>query len=697
MSIKKWNVVPCDLKKAEQLAEQVGIPVLLSILLQGRGIDRPEQVDEVLRSELCLSDPFLLADMDKAVERILSAIDHFESIAVYGDYDADGVTATAMLYSYLESCGANVIYYIPDREGEGYGLNINAIRSLHQKQVNLIVTVDNGISSVDEVKYANGLGMDVVVTDHHRPREILPEACAVVDPYRADNTTEFKDFSGVGVAFKLIMALEGEDCDLTALLDNYADLAAIGTIGDVVPLTGENRCLVKAGLKLISRTDRIGLRSLIEQAGLEGRQLTSNNIAFTIVPRINATGRIDSPDCAVRLLLSEFPEEAGELAVKVCDDNDYRRQIENEIYQKAIERLKSEPEQLYDRVLVIEGEKWHPGVIGIVSSRITEQFGKPSIIISCSGTEAKGSGRSVEGFSLFEAICSCKELLIKFGGHPMAAGLTLPTENVAEFRNWINRYAAGLNRPMPLPALRIDCLLKPGELSLDIPKYQSVLEPFGTSNPSPLFGLFGVTLSEITPVGGGKHLRVSVTKENYTIRCMKFGTTLEEFPYRPGDELDLAVALEAKEYNGKNTLSIYIRDIKLSKIEQKTVFAQCECYERFRRGEKLSVEEIHDIVPSREDFAAIYRFLRSENGFSGSIDALLGRLDQSSVGMHKLLLALDIFHEHGLIRHERFGDILSVTMLPATKKVNLFDSYILKSLNSCEKAGEPYGVAAQNI
>lgn len=697
MSMKKWNVISCDDKAAAKFAEEMDIPKLLAILLQTRGITDPEQVNELFHSELEFSDPFLMVDMKTAAERILNAIDNFETIAVYGDYDADGVTSTAMLYSYLESCGANVIYYIPDREGEGYGLNLNAIDTLHAQEVDLIVTVDNGISSIDEVSYANSLGMDVVITDHHRPRDVLPPACAVVDPYRADCHSAYKHFSGVGVAFKLIMALEGEDCDLTALIENYADLVAIGTIGDIVPLTGENRSFVKAGLKLLSRTDRLGLQSLIEQAGMEGRRLTAGNVAFTIVPRINATGRIGSPDRAVRLLISEFPEEAGELSAEICDDNDYRRQIESEIYEKAVEQLKNQPERLLDRVLVIEGENWHHGVIGIVSSRITDRFGKPSIIISYSGEEAKGSGRSIEGFSLFEAVCSCEKLLTKFGGHPMAAGLTLPTENIEEFRRSINRYAAALNGPMPVQTLQIDCLLKPEELSTDIIDYVQELEPFGMGNPSPLFGLYGMTLSDITPVGGGKHLRVSVTKGRYTVRCMKFGTTLEEFPYRAGDILDLAVTLDAKEYNGKNTLSVYIKDVKLSGLDMDEILSGWALYEKFRRGESLTKAELLSFLPGRDEFAALYRLLRTENGFNGTPEVLLGHLSAPSFGIQKLLTALDVLEEHGLIRLERCGGSLSVALENVTQKVDLFDSKIINELKSLGKEGELCGVASENI
>jgi single-stranded-DNA-specific exonuclease len=688
LSVKEWKVVPCDYNSSLKLAEELDIPKLLAVLLVSRGITEPAQAEAFFRSGLELSDPFLMADMEKAAERILRAIDHFEKIAVYGDYDADGITSTAMLYSYLESCGANVMYYIPEREGEGYGLNLNAIDILHNQEVSLIVTVDNGISSVEEVRYANSLGMEVVITDHHRPREVLPPACAVVDPYRKDCDSPYKDFSGVGVAFKLIMALEGRDCDLTALIENYADLVAIGTIGDIVPLTGENRGFVKAGLKLISRTDRIGLQALIERAGMEGRSLTATNVAFTLVPRINATGRIGSPDRAVRLLTSEFPEEAGELASEICDDNDYRRQIENEIFEKVLEQLSKDPQHLFDRVLVIAGENWHHGVIGIVASKITDLFGKPSIIISFSGGEAKGSGRSVEGFSLFEAICSCEKLLTKFGGHPMAAGITLPTENIDLFRETINRFAAEHFRTMPVQTVKIDYVLRPDELTADLPRSLKTLEPFGMGNPSPLFGIFGATLSDITPVGGGKHLRVSVTKDHYTLRCMKFFTTLEEFPYRIGDVLDLAVTLESKEYNGKNTLSIFIKEIKLSTLKTEEILQGLAVYERFRREEPFTEKEKESLIPNRGEFAAIYRCLQKENGFNGSPEVLLGHLDCPSIGIQKLLFGLDVLAERGLILLDKSKNTYKIQMVSVSQKVNLLDSKVIQALQILVKDGE---------
>ena len=685
LKLKQWLVSSLNKEHAAQIAEEYGLPFFLAMMLEIRGIREREQIEELLEERSELSDPFLIADMHLAVERIHKALDSFEKIAVYGDYDADGVTATAILYSYLESCGGNVMYYIPEREGEGYGLNLTAVEFLHNQQVKLIITVDNGIASVKEAEYVKELGMDLIVTDHHRPQEQLPQAVAVIDPHRADDTSPYKQFAGVGVAFKLIMALEGEERDTEGLLENYADLVAVGTIGDVVPLTGENRALVKAGLRLLSRTDRLGLRELLEHAGVLGRQLTAGNVAFTVVPRINATGRIGVPDRAVRLLVSEDPEEAGALAEDICDDNDYRRQIEAELYQSALQDIQENPQWRYDRVLVVAGQDWHHGIIGIVAARLVDHFGKPCVVISYSGEEAKGSGRSVEGFSLFDALCSCSELFTKFGGHPMAAGIVLPTERIEAFREAINRYAASV--PDPVPVLRLDCKLRPATLNPDLPGLLQALEPFGTDNPAPLFGLYQMCLEKITPVGEGKHLRLLFSREGTHTVCMQFRTTPQEFPYEVGDELDLAVTLDAKEYKGENQLSVFIRDMKLSKLDTEAFLWGKLTYEKYKRGESLTLTEAEGLLPGYEDFARIYRFLRERGGWSKSPVLLLYRLDGGVMGYARLLTALDVFAERGLLTMDWDGELVNIRLCETAEKVNLFESQILCHINQIKEDG----------
>ncbi|MDU7337987.1 MAG: single-stranded-DNA-specific exonuclease RecJ [Clostridium sp.] len=685
LRLKKWLVSPLNKERAAQIAEEYGLPFFLAMLLEIRGAHQRDQIEELLGERSELSDPFLTADMYVAAERIRRALDDFEKIAIYGDYDADGVTATAILYSYLESCGGNVIYYIPEREGEGYGLNKTAVEFLHNRQVNLIITVDNGIASLKEAQYVKELGMELIVTDHHRVQEALPDAVAVVDPHRPDDTSPYKHFAGVGVAFKLIMALEGDDCDLEGLLENYADLVAVGTIGDVVPLTGENRVLVRKGLQLLSRSDRLGVRELLEHAGMLGRELSAGNVAFSIVPRINATGRIGSPGRAVRLLVSEDPDEARELAEEICDDNDCRRQIESELFQSALEDLREHPERLYDHVLVVAGREWHHGVIGIVAARLVDHFGKPCMVISYSGEQAKGSGRSVDGFSLFEALCSCSELFTKFGGHPMAAGISLPAENIEAFRVAVNRYAATV--PAAIPTLRIDCKLRPATLTPELPGLLQALEPFGTDNPPPLFGLYSMKLEKITAVGEGKHLRLTFSRDGTVQNCMLFHTPAKLFPYEPGDELDLAVTLDAKEYRGEMQLSVFIRDMKLTALDTDALIRGKLTFEKYKRGDDLTLEDAQELLPNYTDFALLYRFLRERGGWSGGAAMLLYRLDGGKMGYARLLTALEVFAERGLLMLEQSGEHLKIELCEAENKVNLLESPILCDINQIKEDG----------
>lgn len=679
--MKKWMVNQGREAAAQNLSREAGVSPAFARLLAARGFSDAASVQAFLNGEQDFA-PLSYAGMREAVERIERAVEEFEFIAVYGDYDADGVTATAMLYSYLESIGANVMYYIPDRETEGYGLNCEAIRTLAEREVSLIVTVDNGVASVSEIAFAATLGVDVVVTDHHRPQEELPAACAVVDPHRSDCRGRCKALSGVGVAFILILALEGEGCDVQGLLDNYADLVAIGTIGDVVPLVGENRLFVREGLRLLSQTDRLGLRALIERAGMENRQFTAVSVAFTIVPRINATGRMGSPDRAVRLLLSEYPDEAEELAEEICADNDERRRIEAEIFEEALAQFRREPGRLLERLLVADGENWHPGVIGIVASRLTERFGKPCFVISRSddGT-AKGSGRSVVGFDLFAAVSHCAPLLTKFGGHPMAAGLTLPAEKLPEFRRMITRYA--VSQPAAWPCTAIDCVVSPQEATVELARETALLEPFGTGNPPPVFGLFDAVLSEITPVGGGKHLRLMVTKDSRTLRCMRFNVSPEDFPYRPGDRIDLAFSLEEKEFMGKPELSVIVRELLPAGADSGALLRSWARYEAARRGAVLPPAVWEEQFPTRDSFALLYRFLREENGFSGEPEALWMRCG-GRLPLGRLLLCLDVLSEHGLIQLESSGSLVRVRLLPVSGKVDLFSSKLLGSLKKSE-------------
>lgn len=678
MILRKWEVRPLDKERAAAFAQTYGVPFFLAMLMNIRGLDDAAHLREFLGEGEPLSDPFLLKDMDKAAARITRAVDNMEKIAVYGDYDADGVTSTAMLYSYLETRGADVIFYIPQREGEGYGMNIGAVEYLKEQGVSLIVTVDNGISSVQEVARANELGIDVVVTDHHRPQEILPDAVAVVDAYRPDDTSPYKHFSGVGIAFKLLMALEDGAGDVEDLLEAYSDLAAIGTIGDIVPLTGENRTLIRAGLERLSQSDRPGVQALLENAGIAGKALTSTNVAFTLVPRINATGRMGAPERAVRLLISGYEEEAEVLSEEICADNEERRRVEAEIAEAAFADIEAKG-YMKDRVVVVDGENWHHGVIGIVASRVTERCGKPCMIISRGETEAKGSGRSIEGFSLFEAICACGDLLIKFGGHPMAAGITLKPENIEAFRKRINQYAAEHFPQMPTQTVTLDCKLNPAALSVSMAQSLTQLEPFGNGNPQPVFGLFNMELSNVTPVGGGGHLRLTLEKNGAVITAMRFNTKPEALPYHIGDKIDLAVQLEAREFRGQPSLTVIVRDMKFAAFDTEKNIASLASFEKWQRGEVLSVEDKNRLYPDRACLAAIYRALRTVNGKETDQVRFVSQFGKDmTLGLFKT--ALLVFEERGLVHSEIADDTFTATLIETSGKTDITRSPVLLAL-----------------
>ena len=678
MILRKWEVRPLDKERAAAFAQTYGVPFFLAMLMNIRGLDDAAHLREFLGEGEPLSDPFLLKDMDKAAARITRAVDNMEKIAVYGDYDADGVTSTAMLYSYLETRGADVIFYIPQREGEGYGMNMGAVEYLKEQGVSLIVTVDNGISSVQEVARANELGIDVVVTDHHRPQAILPDAVAVVDAYRPDDTSPYKHFSGVGIAFKLLMALEDGAGDVEDLLEAYSDLAAIGTIGDIVPLTGENRTLIRAGLERLSQSDRPGVQALLENAGIAGKALTSTNVAFTLVPRINATGRMGAPERAVRLLISGYEEEAEVLSEEICADNEERRRVEAEIAEAAFANIEAKG-YMKDRVVVVDGENWHHGVIGIVASRVTERCGKPCMIISRGETEAKGSGRSIEGFSLFEAICACGDLLIKFGGHPMAAGITLKPENIEAFRKRINRYAAEHFPQMPTQTVTLDCKLNPAALSVSMAQSLTQLEPFGNGNPQPVFGLFNMELSNVTPVGGGGHLRLTLEKNGAVITAMRFNTKPEALPYHIGDKIDLAVQLEAREFRGQPSLTVIVRDMKFAAFNTEKNIASLASFEKWQRGEVLSAEDKNRLYPDRACLAAIYRALRTVNGKETDQVRFVSQFGKDmTLGLFKT--ALLVFEERGLVHSEIADDTFTATLIETSGKTDITRSPVLLAL-----------------
>ncbi len=648
MNRKKWVVSPCDRDAAATIAENCGVEPFAAFLLCSRGMTDEFEIESFLY-DTDLIDPYTLPDMEKAVERVNQALENGERITVFGDYDCDGVTSTALLYSYLSSRGANVDYYIPDRSGEGYGMNLGAIDQLKSRGTNVIITVDNGISAVEEIAYAKALGIDVVVTDHHRVGEALPDAVAVVDPHREDSLCEFSDWAGVGVAFKLVSALD--DSEGYELLEQYGDIIALGTVADIVSLKGENRIIVRSGIAFMNAALeegnlRLGLKALLDASGSNGA-LDSSSVAYRIAPRVNAAGRMGSAERALKLLLTEDFNEAKEIAEEVSNANAQRQATETEITASAIEYIEKTPEIKHRRVIVVEGDDWHQGVIGIVASRLVEKYGKPCIVISKNGDVAKGSGRSIDGFSLYDALSYCSDILVQYGGHVLAAGLTVDSDKVDAFREKINEYA--LNAEDAVPTLKIDCKLNPSSINVDMLSSLQVLEPFGAENPQPLFGLYNMVISAIQPVGAGKHLRLTVKRKNSIITVIMFSVTLEEFPYKVGDTVDLAVKLSENEFQGKVQVSVQAKAIKLSGVDDDEAIASIHDYEDFCATEAVSEDLKNKISVNREFCGNVYKFVKANNGWDFSAEVLCYRLGLSSKQISACQISLDALTELGIL------------------------------------------------
>ena len=593
-----------------------------------------------------------------------------------------GITSTVMLYSYLESKGANVFYYIPSREKDGYGINKKKIEEFSEEGVKLIITVDNGISAIDESYYANELGIDMVITDHHREHEVLPKAVAIVDPHRSECNSKFKDFSGVGVVFKLIEAMEGENFNLKEMLDKYSDILAIGTVGDVVPLRGENRTFVKEGLKRISNPGNPGIRSLLKMSGIYGKDITSVQLAFIIVPRLNVAGRLNDATKSAKLLLSQDDEEAELITNYLEGENIKRKNIEYDIMMDINKFLINNPERQLDRILVLDGEKWHEGVIGIIASKVMTKYGKPCIIISKEGENAKGSGRSMEGLSLHEAISYCSEYLLRFGGHYKAAGVNLLSKDIERFRTDINKFAMS-NGIEVIPELEIDKIIDISSLSMELVNEIKLIEPFGEENSKPVFGLLNLEIVEICPVGSGNHLKLTLSDGSNEIRMMKFNTSLENFYFNQGDLVDVAVTLDKSIYRDREYLSIVIEDMKLANMDNEYLILERHAYEHFMNNEYVDKDILISLRPSREEFALVYRYLReSTNGNNIDINLLYTRFKGSNeIGFGKFLIIINVFKELELIDLTMDSDIFKINLKNVKKKVDLHVSNIIRLLD----------------
>lgn len=661
--MKKWIIGKPDETAAAELAKNCGLSPLCSSVLVSRGINSVQKACDFFNfrkdsSAPALSDPFLIKDMQAAADAVLEAVDNGEYICVYGDYDCDGITATTILYSYLECLGANVRYYINMRS-DGYGLCEKGIRELAEDGVQLIVTVDNGISAIKEIALANELGMKVVVTDHHQPGEQLPEALAVVDPHRTDCPSIYKELCGCALALKLIAAMDGGD--YSAALEQFSDFAALATIADVVPLTGENRHIVSSGLHYLKNTENLGLQAIIKKTNVKDR-ISSVDVSFSIIPRINASGRFGSASDAVELFLTDDEERANELADRLDALNNARKAAEEQILDSIEESISKSPEILYNRVLVIYGEGWHHGVIGIVASRLTERFGKPVFLLSDDGDEARGSARSVEGFSIYEALAACSEHLTKFGGHVGAGGFSLHKDNIGKFNETMQKFAAERFPAPPVYTIRADKVILPNEITLDAVQSLSSLEPFGEGSRQPIFLIRKAVLLEVVPLSGGIHTKLKLKYGEMTIEGLLFGAKTDEILFKTNDELDLLATFSINVFNGKTSISMRIADVRSSNISQPKYFNAKAAYEQFKRGEGIEPALAKRALPTREELILIYRTIEKFGIIS--CDDLFGRLDENVISYCKLRIAVDIFAELGFITYDIWSDKIAFIQNP---------------------------------
>ena len=671
MGMKKWQIAGFNKMLAKELAVECDIDPIVALIASARGYTDPASLEEFLSDEPCFDDPRNLVDIEKAADIINSYIEDGSRIAVYGDYDCDGITSTVLMFSYLKSRGADCVYYIPDRFDEGYGMNTGAVEKLAGEGIKLLITVDNGIACHNEIKRAKELGMSVVVTDHHLPKETLPQADAVVDPHRVDCRSEFKEICGAEVAFKLICVLEEREPE--ELLPYYSDLLSVALTADVMPLIYENRAIVKYGIEKLKQSPLTGFSALMSVAAIQRENISAGRIAFGIAPRINAAGRMGSAARAVELLLSDNMLNALGIANEIDDDNSERQRIEKEIFAEASAEIEKKG-YFYDRVIVVDGEGWHNGVLGIVASRITERYGCPSIVISRNGDAASGSGRSIEGFSLYDAINAASDTLSKFGGHELAAGISLSSDKIPAFREKINEYASGCD--FVPPVLKLDCKLNPSGLTVELAEALKELEPFGQGNPSPLFGVYGVELVRINPIGGGKHLRLIFSKGDNSFQALLFGVTAEQFCFECGDLLDLAVTVSSDIYNGETRLSVQVKALRMNGTDDVRLFGEISCFNDYMAGRQVDAEQL---LPSREETGSVYRLIASKPVTGERIKYLT----LNTVGYAKCEISLMVLSELGLIQKDGAG-FYKIT--GAGRRTELANSAVYRNL--LERSGK---------
>lgn len=692
----RWQIPEHDEKIVKLLSDSLRINPLCAKLLINRGYtDIKEAKLFIQKADSFLHDPYLLKDVRKATARIRRALENDEKITIYGDYDVDGVTSVSILYMYLRDRGADVDFYIPTREHEGYGLNIGAFHTIKENGTKLVITVDTGITAIDEIAYAKTIGLDIVVTDHHQCRPELPKCEAVVNPRRTDCEYPFKELSGVGVIFKVLCALEMDilnfgEYNLFTVKDmckRYIDLVTIGTIADVMPLCDENRIMVYMGLNLLSSTGNVGVRALLKAVGIDdSKKITSSTIGYTLAPRINAAGRIGDASRAVQLFLTTSPHTANVIAEELCAINKERQQTENLIFEEALKQIAEEHDVEKESVLVLASSHWHQGVIGIVASKITELFGKPSILISFDATEpsdhdfGKGSARSIKGLNIVEALASCESLLAKYGGHELAAGLSVERKNLDAFREALNAYAYPfLSSPDSIVKTVAEAEISESDVTMETVTEISKLEPYGAKNPEPIFVLRDVSIEEIAPLSMGKHTRLFFRKNQVEMSAVCFGHNLIEEGFGMGHNVDVLCSVNINEFRGNKTVQLIVRDIDYA---EKTLSELLEQENRFAQLQNRIGFFGKQDIPKREDFAMLYKWIRDEN-YKKEKALTLMKLKNvfSSFTYLKILIMLETLQECELITWKKTSTAkYRICQLETKEKKNLYAAPIMRIL-----------------
>ncbi len=685
MKYARWNGGEYDLGAAARLRE-AGYPGLLAAVLASRGIGEDEAHALLMREHQSLHDPMLMRDMDKAVSRVEQALERGEKIAVFGDYDVDGITATVLLVHYLRSRGADCTKFIPRRVEDGYGLGRDALRCLRDQGVELVITVDCGITGVEKAEFAREIGLDLVITDHHECKDVLPDAVAVVDPKRSDCPYPFKHLAGVGVALKLVLALgRGHEEEL---LDRYGTFAAIGTVADVMRMRDENRSIVHRGLCAITETRFIGLRALLQETGLWDKAITSIQIGFILAPRINAAGRMGQAELAADLLLTDDCAQAELLSRQLCDLNRERQAVEQDIFAQAVLQLEQQSED-ERHALVLSSDEWHQGVVGIVASRLSEKYSCPSFMIHLQNGKGKGSCRSYGGFNLFAALEKCSDLLTDFGGHELAAGFNILEKDIPAFRTKMNQCVKEfLGGQCPVSALDVDVVLRNAqEITLEEIAALGRLEPYGSGNARPVFALLGARVESLQSVGQNRHLKIRLSKDGCGFDAIFFCTTAADCAIVPGSLVDAAFYLQVNEFRGTNSVQLQMIDLRPSVVPCQHERFCLDLVDRLISGEDLTRDEAVRLLPEREQFVSLWRCIErmGENGCCKAATLpTMRRLAAALSGADTFVRAavgIAVFAERGLISLDRDTGVLSLCPIPG-KRADLNESVHVKRLRS---------------